>query len=101
MGVIIVPRTNDSSGGGSTENFPNASVLRKLNSDSAGNLTFNGKTVGQVSIESAINISLADSNISAASLTLPEDCDTSRPITLALQGISTRRGVDWEVIEHD
>ena len=103
MAVVIVPRATfyGSSSGEGGQAFANSATLSKLSTDTNGNLAFNGKAVGEKSIEVAYSSILSDENISACSIDLPEDCDSSRSITLALQGISTQQGVDWDVIEHD
>lgn len=99
MSIIIVPpRTFISSGDSSA--FPNSDTLAKIGADCFGNLTFNGKTVGEASQEVAFVTSLSQQNILDASLTLPDDCDTSRSITLAIQGIAAQKGIDWDILEH-
>ena len=101
MPLIIIPRANlqDSSSGEGGQTFSNAGTLSKLATDKDGNLTFDGKTVGEKAVEVAYSTILSKLNISACSVVLPDDCDTSRGITVALQGIATQRGVDWEVNE--
>ena len=81
--------------------FANSDTLSRLSTDDNGNLAFNGKTVGEKSLEVAYNLTLSKQNISTKSFELPHDCDTSRSITLALQGISTQQNIDWVVLEHN
>ena len=98
MPVIIFP-PNIYSSGGEGPVFSNSDTLRKLSTDSNGYLAFNGKTVAERALEVAYSSILSRQNILEAALALPDDCDTSRSITLALQGISTQQGVDWTVDE--
>ena len=98
MSVIIFPPILYSSGGYGAS-FSNSDTLRKLSTDNNGNLAFNGKTVAEKAIEVAYSTTLSKLNISNSSIELPNDCDTSRSITLALQGISTQEGVDWAIDE--
>ena len=100
MSVTIFPQSYYS--GSSGQDFANASTLARLGTDSNGNLAFNGKTVGsENSSEVAYSLLLSEKNISSCSIELPGDCDTSKSITLALQGIATINNLDWEVIEKD
>ena len=98
MSLIIFPPSLYSSGGDGAV-FSNSDTLRKLSTDSNGNLAFNGKTVAESAIEVAYSTTLSKLNISNSSILLPNDCDTSRSITLALQGISTQEGIDWTINE--
>lgn len=84
---------------GQTDSFTNAEVLRKLTADSNGNLFFNGKKVGEKALEVSYSAALTEQIISQGFIALPHDCDTSRTITLTLQGISFLQGQDWEVNE--
>ena len=103
MGIIFVPQKNlyggSSNGGG--EIFSNSATLKKLSTDASGNLTFNGKAVGTSSIETAYNLTITNQQITQKFIELPEDCDTSRIITLSLNGLALERGEFWEVIEKD
>ena len=78
----------------------NSATLNKLSTDSSGNLCFNGKIVGEKAIETACNITLNNSHISQKFISLPDDCDTSRAITLSLNGVSFAQGDFWEVREN-
>lgn len=78
----------------------NLSILNKLTIDAQGNLSFAGKTIAENSVETSYCTTLSAQNISTHSLELPHDCDTSRAITLTLQGLSFVQGKDWQLIEH-
>ena len=86
---------------GDNSSFSNSDTLSRLSSDSQGNLTFNGKTLGEKSTEVAYNVCLSALNISQCSIPLPNDCDASRSISLALQGILTLKGIDWDIYENE
>ena len=103
MAVIIVPRAQVSGGasGEVGQSFPNSGTLSKLGADASGNLTFDGKTVGEKALEVAYSLVLSPQNIADCCIDLPDDCDSSRSITLALQGIAAQKGVDWDIQEHD
>ena len=96
MALIIFPRGEDSSSGSA---LPNIATLSKLATDSNGNLTFNGKIISNNSIEVPYNVSLTKQIIGQKFIELPEDCDTSRIITLSIQGIQMQQNTDWEVSE--
>ena len=98
MPVILFPPSLYSSGG-DVASFSNSDILRKLSTDSNGKLAFNGKTVAENALEVAYSSILSKQNIRDAAIQLPDDCDTSRSITLALQGISTQQGIDWTIDE--
>ena len=97
--TIFIPALYRSAG--DNFSFSNSDTLSRLSSDSQGNLTFNGKTVGEKSTEVAYNVCLSALNISQCSIPLPNDCDTSRSITLALQGIFAQKDIDWDICEND
>lgn len=97
MGVILVYPSTVSD---STASLPNSDTLRKFSTDSNGNLCFNGHVIGSTSTETTYNIILTDSQVQQKSFALPDDCDTSKAITLSLNGISFPRGDFWEVVEH-
>lgn len=103
MPVIIIPRAQVSGGsaGEGGQSFSNSGTLSLLSSDAQGNLLFGGKTVGEKALEVAYNLILSEQNIAACSIMLPDDCDSSRSITLALQGMATLQGIDWIIEEHD
>ena len=98
MPLIIVPRREGGSGGSETSELTNLSTLSKLSTSSDGKLLFNGKVVSEKSIEVAYNVELSKNQ---SSIELPNDCDTSRVITLSINGISLERGTFWEVIEKE
>ncbi len=98
MAVIIFPPATYSSEG-SGESFANASTLSKLGTDANGNLSFNGKTVAERSIEVSYNITCSKSQISQKFIAIPNDCDFTRAITLSLNGVVFTRGDFWEVSE--
>ena len=96
MAIIIVPKQTNSSSG--NIDLPNESTLRKLSTDASGNLSFNGKTVGEKAIEVAYNVTLTKGQ---NTIELPNDLDTSRAIALSFNGISLQQGDFWEVIEKE
>ena len=103
MGLILVYPYSFGSGassGTTTEghSHSNFATLSKLNTDSNGNLTFNGKSLYPASsVEVVFNTTLNNNKF----IELPDDCDTSRAITFSIEGISTIQGTDWQIIEHD
>lgn len=99
MSLRIIPTTQYYSSG-TARSFSNASVLKKFAVDSQGNLTFNGKVIDQKSLEVAYSAVLSKENISQACIALPHDCDSSRAITLTLQGISFIQDKDWQIREN-
>ena len=106
MALMIVTHQEMSSGGGGggsgdghTHN--NLSVLNKLATDKNSALLFNGSQVGEKALEVAYNLVLTAQQVKQKFIELPYDCDTSRIITLAFQGISMQQGTFWEVIEKD
>lgn len=78
----------------------NSATLNKLSTDANGNLCFNGKIVGEKAIETALNITLTDTQVQQKFIALPDDCDTSRIITFALNGVSFPKNNFWEVREN-
>ena len=96
MALIIFPR--GTSGGSDTSGLTNLSTLRKLSTDSNGNLCFDGNIISNSSVEVPYNITLTKAIIGQKFIELPNDCDTSRIITLSIQGIQMQQGTDWEVI---
>lgn len=103
MPVIIIPAANFSGGGSHSSgghSHTNSATLNRLSTDSNGNLCFNGKIVGEKSIETAYNVTLNAQDISSKSIALPHDCDTSRIITLSLNGVAFANGDFWEVKEN-
>ena len=103
MSVIIFPPANyDTSSGSSGEGHThsNSATLNKLSTDANGNLCFNGKAVGEKAIETALNITLTASQIAQKAVELPDDCDTSRIVTLSLNGVSIPQEDFWEVKEN-
>ena len=105
MAIRIIPTTvysAESSASIPTGNHShsNLGVLNKLTLDAQGNLSFAGKTIAENSVETSYCVTLSAQNISTHSLELPHDCDTSKAITLTLQGLSFVQGRDWRLIEH-
>ena len=103
MSVIIFPPANYESGSGSSgegHTHSNSATLNKLSTDANGNLCFNGKAVGEKAIETALNITLTASHIAKKAVELPDDCDTSRIVTLSLNGVSMPQGDSWSVSEN-
>ncbi len=94
MTIIIVPKQTN--GGSGNVDLPNEATLRKLSTDANGNLSFNGKTIGEKAIEVKYGVTLTQGQ---RIIELPNDCDTSRAITLSFNGISLQEGEFWEVIE--
>ena len=105
MAVRITPANvyaAESSASTSTGNHShsNLGVLNKLTIDAQGNLSFGGKIIAESSIETSYSTTLTAQNISSKSLALHNDCDTSKPITLTLQGLSFIQDRDWRLIEN-
>ena len=75
----------------------NLETLDKLSTDSKGNLLFDGKPVGEASYETAYSITLTETHVAQKYIVLPADCDTSRAITLSLNGLDFPRGEAWEI----
>ena len=96
MALIIFPR--GSSGSSDTSELTNLATLRKLSTDSNGNLCFDGHIVSNASVEIPYSVTLTKAMIGNKFIELPYDCDTSRIITLSIQGIQMTEGSDWEVI---
>ena len=97
MTLIIFPR--NSSGSSDTSGLTNLSTLQKLSTDNSGNLCFDGHIISNSSVEVPYNITLTQAIIGQEFIELPYDCDTSRIITLSIQGIQLQQGTYWEVIE--
>lgn len=105
MPVIIIPAARffgTSAGSASTEghSHTNINTLNKLSTDIDGNLCFNGKIVGEKAVETACNITLTDAQVTQKFIALPDDCDTSRVITLSINGVAMPQGDFWEVREN-
>ena len=96
MALKFFKQSDYSSGGYSGTN---AATLSKLSTDANGNLTFNGKIIASNSIETGQKFTITNQEIAQKFLELPEDCDTSRIITLALNGLSLEQGEYWDVEE--
>lgn len=86
-------------GGTGSSGLTNTATLSKLATDANGNLLFNGKIIGEKSIEVSYNFILSAQNISQKFIALPNDCDTSRNIVFYLSGLALAQGEFWEVIE--
>lgn len=93
MALKIFTRAEFSSG------ISNSTTLSKLSTDTNGNLTFNGKVIASNSIETGQKFTISNQEIRQKFLELPEDCDTSRIITLALNGLSLEQGEYWDIEE--
>ena len=105
MSVIIIPaaRFHGTDTGGETaegHSHTNFNTLNKLSTDTLGNLCFNGKIVGEKAVETACYFTLTDELVRQKFITLPHDCDTSRVITLSLNGVAMPQGDFWEVREN-
>lgn len=103
MAVIIFPAdTYYDSGGASVDGHThsNTATLNKLSTNANGKLCFNGQVVGEKAIETALNSTLTAIQVQQKYIALPEDCDTSRVITLSLNGVAFPRGDAWEVSEN-
>ena len=75
----------------------NSGTLSKLSTDTSGNLLFDGKIIASNSIETGQKFIITPQEIAQKFIELPEDCDTSRIITLALNGLSLEQGEYWDV----
>lgn len=102
MPVMIIPISTFSGGGASADghSHTNMATLNKLSTDNDGNLRFNGKIVGEKSIETAYDINITDAIVQQKFIPLPADCDTTRIITFALNGVAFAQGDFWEVREN-
>lgn len=103
MGVIMVyPISGGGGGGGSSDGHThsNSATLNKLSTNSSGKLCFNGKEVGETAVETAYSVTLTAQDVSRKSIALPHDCDTSRIITLSLNGVAFMQEEFWEVREN-
>ena len=106
MPIIITPAAVYSSGSSdssptSTHSHSNLNVLNKLTLDAQGSLSFDGKSITEITVETSYSTTLSAQNISSHSLQLPHDCDTSKAITFSLQGLSFIQGKDWQLIENN
>lgn len=103
MPVILFPAdTYYDSGGASADghSHTNTDTLNKLSTNSNGKLCFNGQVVGEKAIETALYTVLTPSLVQQKFIPLPDDCDTSRIITLTLNGVSMPQKDFWEVREN-
>lgn len=104
MPVIIFPAAQISGGSSSSpsggHSHSNSATLNRLSTDAKGNLCFNGKIVGEKAIETAYDINITDAIVQQKFIPLPADCDTTRIITLALNGVAFAQGDFWEVREN-
>ena len=105
MSILIRPATvysaeSTSQSSANTHSHSNLGILNKLSIDNQGNLSFNGKIIAESSVETSYSYTLSAQNISSKSLELPHDCDTSKAITLTLQGLSFVQGRDWRLVEN-
>ena len=96
MGLIIVTPMAASSGG-----ITNMETLNKISTDANGNLVFNGKTIPENYVEAVFNATLTAQHTSQKYIEMPENCDTSRAITVNIQGISVVKDSDFEIIERN
>lgn len=104
MALMIIPAATYYSGAGSGaaadgHSHSNLATLNKLSINANGNLTFNGKVVGEAPIESVFSVTLNQQHLSQKFIELPNDCDSSQAITLSLNGIALAKGDFWEVVE--
>ena len=86
--------------GTSNHTHPNFDVLWKLQLYE-GRLYCNGYPVGERVTESFIDIVLTENMINNCGFTLPDDCDSDRPLTLTINSIPALHDNDWYLIEHD
>ena len=103
MALIIFPpatfQSDDSGSSGDGHSHSNLFTLNGLSTDTSGNLCFKGKIVAENAIEVVHNITLNNSLVAQKFISLPDDCDTSRAITLSLNGVAFTQGDFWEVSE--
>ena len=104
MPVIIFTADNISGGGNSYSSgghsHTNSATLNRLSTDKNGNLCFDGKIVGEKAIETAYDFTVTPAIVLQKFIALPADCDTSRIITFALNGVAFPMGDFWEVREN-
>lgn len=98
--AAVYSKESSASTSASTHSHSNLGILNKLSIDAQGNLSFGGKIIAENSVETSYSTTLSVQNINSKSLELPHDCDTSRAITLTLQGLSFVQGRDWRLIEN-
>ena len=106
MALMIIPAATYYSGAGSGaaadgHSHSNLATLNKLSTNANGNLTFNGKVVGEAPIESVFSVTLNQQHLSQKFIELPNDCDASQAITLSLNGIALAKGDFWEVSDQN
>ncbi len=103
MPVMIIPAANLSGGGSHSSgghSHTNSATLNRLSTDANGNLCFNGKIVGEKAIETAYDVTVTPAIVQQKFIPLPADCDTSRIITFALNGVAFPMGDSWEIREN-
>ena len=66
-----------------------------------GRLYCNGYPVGERVVESFVDIVLTQDMINNCGFTLPQDCDSNRPITLTINSVPALHDNDWYLIEHE
>ncbi len=102
MGVIIVPRGDNSGSGGTADHsHTNLALLNSLKVDASGHFIVNNQIIGEQAIEVNYELTLTQSQVSNKCIELPFDCDAQRAITLTLASVPQIREIDWEVIEHE
>ena len=79
---------------------PNITSLNKLSVIGPGQIVVDGKLVQEVAIENGFNVLITEEHILSKQIELPHDCESGRPITLTLQGLSQVQNIDWVVIEN-
>lgn len=100
MGVIIVSQ-GGGGGGGADHTHNNLATLNTLMASGPGELSVSGVKVGEKAIEISYEVVLTETHVVHKSIELPEDCDTSRALTLILESLPMRKGDDWEVVTKD
>ena len=106
MAIMLIPTVSYYNGvpgnvSGSGHSHSNLATLSKLSINTDGQICFDGKIIGEKAVEVAYSAMLSANNISQCSISLPHDCDTSRSITFALQGIAAFKDVDWQIRENN
>ena len=79
----------------------NSDILNALSQDENGSLLFNGTSITEHIVEAAHILTLSATQVEQKIIALPDDCDSSRVVTLSLNGVALPRGEFWEVDERE
>ena len=82
---------------GSISMPPNDNNLYGIKNNSWVEISSSG---AEIPVEKSFSITLTASHISQKYINLPNNCDTTREITLTIQSFPTERDIDWELNEN-